>query len=65
MGNKLINRSATKAFILAEVKRRRPGWDCTRVSPKVLNHLEAKLEWYIGGIVQHHPTIKHTFTEII
>lgn len=57
----IINKVATKKFILAKTDRLRPGWDCTRVSESFLNEAEAYLRAYIIGRVRQHPTLGKTF----
>ena len=61
----LLNKKATKAYILKRVKTHRPGWDCTRVSPKVLLLLDARIKNWLDRGVHQHPSRGKTFSEII
>ena len=61
----LLNKASVREHILSEVKRQRPGWNCTRVSPKIINQLESKLDSLIVRAVQMHPTIGQTFKEMM
>jgi len=53
----IINKVATKKYILDKTKSLRPGWDCTRVSESFLNEAEAYLRAYIIRCTHQHPTI--------
>jgi len=57
----IINKVATKKYILDKTKSLRPGWDCTRVSESFLNEAEAYLRAYIIRCTHQHPTIGKTF----
>ena len=57
----LINKSATKKFILAKFKSIRPGMPIRRVSNESLEKLEAKLRAWIIEEVKIHPSIGVTF----
>jgi len=61
----LLNTSAVREFILEQVKKNRPGWKCTRVSPRLIKILEMKLRHSIDQVVHSHPSIGQTFKEII
>ena len=60
----MINSKAVKEYILRTAKETRPGWDCTQVSTKALNLINAKVKMMIQGAVQRHPTKGKTFTEV-
>lgn len=57
----VINRSATKKFILEMFKKHRPGMPIERVSSDALDKLEARFKVWIMSEVQSHPTIGKTF----
>ena len=61
----IMNKQNLRGYILAEVKRSRPGWDCTQVSPSAMQVIEAKVKRMINGIVHQHPTRGKTFKEIL
>ena len=56
---------AVREYILDEIKKSRPGFDCTRVSPVVIGLLEQKLMKLIKKAVWSHPSRGKTFKEII
>jgi len=60
----LINSKEVKAYILQLAKDKRRGWDCTRVSAKALNVINAKLMVMIQKAVMSHPTRGKTFIDI-
>ncbi|KKL49349.1 hypothetical protein LCGC14_2316390 [marine sediment metagenome] len=60
----LINSKEVKSFILKYTKDTRKGWDCTRVSGRALNVLNAKLMVMIQKAVKAHPTRGKTFINI-
>jgi len=47
--------------ILLLVQKLRPGWRCTRVSPKYLQALESHLLNKIKADVHSHPSVGKTF----
>jgi hypothetical protein len=57
----LLNKSATKKFILAKFKSLRPGMPITRISIEALERLEADLRAKIIFEVRRHPSIGKTF----
>jgi len=57
----LLNRSATKKFILIRFSELRSGPPMTRVSKKYLNDLEAWLKNKIVNDIESHPSIGTTF----
>ena len=61
MAKSLINRKATKEFILREIKDRRRGWECTCVGKESLDKFEYKLRQLIIGEIDRHPTKGKTF----
>ncbi len=62
MATKLINRKAVKNLILQFCEERQ-GWDCTRVSKKALDNIEASLRNKIEDAVHRHATVGKTFTD--
>ena len=59
----IINRAATKKFILEQVKVVRPGWDCQRVSAKALDEIEAFLRNKIKESLHSQPSVGKTFMQ--
>jgi len=59
----LINRSATKKFILAKIEALRPGMEerITRVSTKALDRYEARIRAMIESDIMAHPSLGKTF----
>jgi len=57
----LLNKSATKKFILTRFKDLRSGSPMTRVSQEYLNNLEAWLKNKIITDIKSHPSIGVTF----
>jgi len=57
----ILNRSATKKFIIAKFKSLRGDMPITRVSTEALDILEAKLKTMIIEEVRQHPSIGKTF----
>ena len=57
----LLNRRATRKFILAKAARLRPGWQCERVSTESMDIIEAKLKNMIISMVEGHPSLGKTF----
>jgi len=57
----LLNRAATKKFILDRFKSLRAGPPITRVSKEALDTYEAKLRNMIDGDIMSHPSIGVTF----
>ncbi len=60
----LINSKEVKAFILRYARDNRKGWNCTRVSDRALNVINANLMVMIQKAVKSHPTIGKTFIDI-
>jgi len=46
----VLNKAATKQFILDQVKKIRVGWNCTRVAGVALEFYETHLETLIRGL---------------
>jgi hypothetical protein len=59
--SKLLNRAATKKFILDRYKALRAGPQMTRVSKETLDTYEAKLRNMIDNDIMSHPSIGKTF----
>ena len=57
----ILNKKATKDYILKKCKANRLGWDCTRVSKKALDELEAFIRMRIIQSVHRHPSVGKTF----
>jgi len=57
----LLNKSATRQFVLRRFKELRAGPPMTRVSQQYLNELEAWLKNKIIGDIETHPSIGVTF----
>jgi hypothetical protein len=57
----LLNRAATRAFILHTINRLRPHLKITRVSVEALELYETRLRAMIIGDVHRHPSIGRTF----
>ena len=60
----LINRKATREYILLKVKHLRPGWNCERVSADALQDIENMIRYRIDKMIRMHPTIGKTFKEV-
>jgi len=58
----IINRKATKHYILEMCKKNRTGWECSRVSKTALDEIEAYIKNKIRQSVHRHPTIGKTFS---
>jgi len=61
----LLNQKAVRQYILNQIEVQRKGWECSRVSPKVLVYLEYKLQRYICDAIRRHPSRGKTFTELL
>ncbi len=61
---KLINSKEVKSYILRYAKDNRKGWDCTRVSDRALNEINAKIMVMIQNAVKSHPTRGKTFIDV-
>ena len=59
---KLLNRKATRQFILSMAEAKRPGM-FTRVSASVMADYEARLRVWITDDIERHPSIGTTFRE--
>ncbi len=57
----ILNRSATKKFILAKFRSMRPGMPIDRVSTEALDKIEARLRNWLVNEVEIHPSIGKTF----
>ena len=57
----MLNRKATKKFILERWKKLRPGWTIDRVSKESLDILEARLHNIIIEEIKRHPSMGKTF----
>lgn len=57
----LLNRAATKKFILSRFKALRSGQPMTRVSKEALDTYEARLRNMIDRDIMSHPSIGKTF----
>ena len=51
----LLNKAQTRTFILEMVKKKRPGWKCTRVASEALEDLEAFLPSVLREIAREQP----------
>ncbi len=61
----LLNKKAVRDYLIAEVKRTRPGWRCSRVSPKVINELERRLMITAQKMIHAHPSRGHTLVDML
>lgn len=52
----LLNKSATREFILAKVKALRPGWPVKQVSADYFERLDLKLRAFIVGELHQMPS---------
>jgi len=57
----LLNRAATKAYVLGRCKVLRPAWGCKRVSGEALTFIEGQLRAKIDALVWSHPSNGVTF----
>jgi hypothetical protein len=57
----LLNRKATKKYILGKCEETRPGWNCNRVSKTALDEIEAFIKVKINQSIHSHPTLGKTF----
>lgn len=57
----VINRKATKGFILRICEAKRKGWECKRVSKQALDEIEAFVKNKIIESVHRHPSNGVTF----
>lgn len=57
----ILNKAATKNFILEKFRSMRPGMPITRVSQDSLEKIEARLRAWIIDAVKKHPSIGKTF----
>lgn len=60
----LLNRTQTKAFILAKIQSMRPGMPLERVSKDALDWYESRLRAWIMEDVERHPSIGKTFKHL-
>ncbi len=61
MSSSLLNRAATRQYILTLARDLRPGWRCTRVSAEAIERIEVRLRELIRSQVEGHPTRGQTF----
>jgi hypothetical protein len=61
MSSSLINRKATKQFILGKIQSMRPHLGFTRVSGEVFEKLDAKIRAIIIAEIDRHPSVGKTF----
>ena len=59
--NGLLNKKATRKFILGKCASIRPYWPCERVSAEAMEVIDAKLRSMIIGMVEGHPSLGKTF----
>lgn len=59
----LINQKAVKSYILKKCEQKRKGWDCKRVSAKVIKEIDNYLKVQIEDSVHRHPSIGKTFIQ--
>lgn len=59
--NSLINRSATRSFILNKCATMRPHLGLTQVSSDVYEQLEAKMRAFLIEEIKRHPSVGKTF----
>jgi len=57
----IVNRKATKEFILRICEAKRKGWECERVSKQALDEIEAFIKNKIVDSVCRHPSKGKTF----
>ena len=57
----ILNRKATKDYILKQCDKKRLGWECKRVSKKALDEIESFVLIKIQESVHRHPTVGKTF----
>jgi len=58
---RLLNRKATKEYILKRCEVSRPGWDCKRVSKQALDEIDAFITMKLKESIHRHPSIGKTF----
>jgi len=58
---RLLNRKATKKYILDKCEISRSGWDCKRVSKQALDEIDAFITMKLNASIHRHPTIGKTF----
>ena len=56
MSDSILNKKATKKFILEKTDSLRKGWNCTGVSEQALDELEAFIRSKVIESVKRHPT---------
>ncbi len=61
MNGSLLNKRATRKFILDQWAKRRKHWPCERVSTEAMDIIEAKLRSMIISMIEGHPSIGKTF----
>ena len=57
----IINRAATKKYILQKCKSIKTGWDCNCVSKEALDDIDAFISYRIDKAVRSHITKGKTF----
>jgi hypothetical protein len=58
----LLNKKATRDYILKKCDKTRLGWDCKRVSKSALDEIEAFMRVKLDEAIHRHPTVGKTFT---
>ena len=59
----IINRAATKKFIMSQIEAMRPGWEVTQISAKALDQIEAFMRSKIKESIHRQPSIGKTYME--
>jgi hypothetical protein len=57
----LLNRKATREFILKRIDEKRPGWNASSIDADTYQYLEKKLKDWIDDMVHRHPSKGKTF----
>jgi|GEM_PF-2510706 len=61
----ILNKAATKAYLLELANERRPGWAPTRVSPAAIDSLERSLRKIASRLIDQHPSVGKTICQAI
>jgi len=64
MKNNLINKAATKKYILTKIQEDRPHLGFTRVSESMLLLLNAKVQAMLDRAIHQHRSSGKTFTDL-
>jgi hypothetical protein len=59
----IINKKATRQYILNKIEKLRPGWDCTCVANNIFYELEASVKVMIDKKIECHPTVGKTMKQ--